>query len=73
MNIKSSGAVVLLPVGHNDKHKDLSSGQASHLTRERLEVHVILFLKTNKLKIQEVGWPNRWCQRSAVAKMQGDQ
>jgi hypothetical protein len=55
MNIKSSVAVVLLPVGHNDKHKDLSSGQASHLTRERLEVHVILFLKTNKLKIQEVG------------------
>jgi hypothetical protein len=55
MNIKSSGAVVLLPVCHNDKHKDLSSEEASHLTREHLEVHVILFLKTNKLKIQEVG------------------
>jgi hypothetical protein len=62
----------LWPVGPKDKRDDFPKGQVWHWKLRRLLLQVILFYETRNLEIQEVGWPSRWCHRSAEADMQGD-
>jgi hypothetical protein len=63
----------LWPVSHNDRRNDLPKGKAWHWAKERLEVHTILLLETNRSKMRGVGWPKQRCHMSAIMEMQGDQ